>query len=253
MLKIPDILNNPSFYDAELDYKWSSDMRYEWDEKVSNSKLFNIFLKLNHKASIGMAAALAEWIYWRLHKKDDIYILSKYIKTLWADIIDKRYVKKWEFEFNPDEDDIIHGVKTVAIESLERSNRNYLNGRYNISAELDGQAMLARYICPDKNLFDTWLEECIRKLIPLFPVKYDRDNPSEYNKDDDPYYDSSHEQPIPKEFFFSPDFELTSKNTQEALDNFLINLSYKDNNLLNTPETMLAEGFIGTPYRYGGK
>ncbi|MBC1761268.1 hypothetical protein HCA31_02020 [Listeria welshimeri] len=79
MLKIPDILNNPSFYDAELDYKWNSDMRYEWDEKVSNSKLFNLFLKLNHKASIGMAAALAEWIYWRLHKKDDIYILSKYI------------------------------------------------------------------------------------------------------------------------------------------------------------------------------
>ncbi|MBF2386573.1 hypothetical protein [Listeria welshimeri] len=155
MLKIPGILNNTSFYDAELDYKWNSDMRYEWDEKVSNSKLFNLFLKLNHKASIGMAAALAEWIYWRLHKKDDIYILSKYIETLWADIIDKRYVKKWEFEFNPDEDDIIHGVKTIAIESLERSNRNYLNGRYNISAELDGQAMLARYICPDKNLFDT--------------------------------------------------------------------------------------------------
>ncbi|MBF2428054.1 hypothetical protein IBB71_02815 [Listeria welshimeri] len=60
MLKIPDILNNPSFYDAELDYKWSSKMVIDWEEKIFNEKLFNLFLKLNHKASIGMAAALAE-------------------------------------------------------------------------------------------------------------------------------------------------------------------------------------------------
>lgn len=26
MLKIADILNNPSFYDVELDYKWNSSM-----------------------------------------------------------------------------------------------------------------------------------------------------------------------------------------------------------------------------------
>ncbi|MBC1451166.1 hypothetical protein HB790_03250 [Listeria welshimeri] len=253
MLKIPGILNNTSFYDAELDYKWDRKMVTDWDDKVSNYKLFNIFLKLNHKASIGMAAALAEWIYWRLHTKDNIDILSKHIETLWVSLIDKRYVKKWEYDFIPGERDKIHGVKTIALHSLEMSNSNYLDGAYNISAELDGQAMLARYICPDKNLFDTWLEDCIRKLIPLFPVKYDRDNPSEYNKDDDPYYDSSHEQPIPREFFFSPDFELNPKNTQEALDNFLINLSYKGNDLLNTPETMLAEGFKGTPYRCTGE
>ncbi|MBC2215137.1 hypothetical protein HCA87_06085 [Listeria welshimeri] len=253
MLKIPDILNNPSFYDAELDYKWSSKMVIDWEEKIFNEKLFNLFLKLNHKASIGMAAALAEWIYWRLHKKDNIDTLLQHIETLWVDLIDKRYVKKWQYDFIPTERDKIHGVKTIAIESLERSNRNYLNGRYNISAELDGQAMLARYICPDKKLFDSWLESCIRKLIPLFPVEYDRSSKSKPEKNGKPYYDSSHEQPIPREFFFSPDFEFTSKNTQEALDNFLINLSYKDNDLLNTPETILAEGFKGTPYRYTGE
>ncbi|MBC1374390.1 hypothetical protein HCB45_15025 [Listeria sp. FSL L7-0091] len=253
MLKIPDILNSPSFYDAKLDYKWNSNMRYDWDEKVSNQKLFHIFLKLNHKASIGMAAALAEWVYWRLHTKDDIDILEKHIETLWASIIDKRYVKKWEYDFIPGENDKVHGVKTIALESLERSNRNFLDGAYNISAELDGQAMLARYICPDKKLFDSWLESCIRKLIPLFPIEYDRDNPSAYNDDEDPYYDSSHEQPIPREFFFSSDFDYTPRNTQVALDNLLSNLSYTNNELLNTPETMLAEGFIGTSYRYGGE
>ncbi|MBC1468316.1 hypothetical protein [Listeria welshimeri] len=253
MLKIPDILNDPSFYDAELDYKWNNDMTVDWDDKVSNKKLFSLFLKLNHKASIGMAAALAEWIYWRLHTKDNIDILSKHIETLWASLIDKRYVKKWEYNFDPEDYDKIHGVKRVSLSSLEVSNRNYLNGRYNISAELDGQAMLARYICPDKKLFDSWLESCIRKLIQLFPVEYDRSSKSKPKKNGKSYYDSSHEQPIPREFFFSPDFELNPKNTQEALDNFLINLSYKDNDLLNTPETMLAEGFKGTPYRYGGK
>ncbi|MBC1348867.1 hypothetical protein HCX58_04340 [Listeria welshimeri] len=253
MLKIPDILNDPSFYDAELDYKWDRKMVTDWDDKVSNYKLFNIFLKLNHKASIGMAAALAEWIYWRLHTKDNIDILSKHIETLWVSLIDKRYVKKWEYDFIPGERDKTHGVKTIALHSLEMSNSNYLDGAYNISAELDGQAMLARYICPDKKLFDSWLESCIRKLIPLFPVEYDRSNKSKPKKNGKSYYDSSHEQPIPREFFFSPDFELNPKNTQEALDNFLINLSYKDNDLLNTPETMLAEGFKGTPYRYTGE
>ncbi|MBF2456584.1 hypothetical protein [Listeria welshimeri] len=253
MLKIPDILNNPSFYDAELDYKWNEDMVVDWHDNVSNKKLFNLFLKLNHKASIGMAAALAEWIYWRLYTKDDVDILEKHIETLWASLIDKRYVTKWKYKFDPEEYDRIHGVKTVALESLEISNSNYLDGAYNISAELDGQAMLARYICPDKKLFDTWLEDCIRKLIPLFPVEYDRSSKSKPKKNGRSYYDSSHEQPIPREFFFSPDFEINSKNTQEELDNYLINLSYKDNDLLNTPETMLAEGFKGTPYRYTGE
>ncbi|MBC2347883.1 hypothetical protein HBP57_02325 [Listeria welshimeri] len=182
MLKIPDILNNPSFYDAELDYKWNEDMVVDWHDNVSNKKLFNLFLKLNHKASIGMAAALAEWIYWRLYTKDDVDILEKHIETLWASLIDKRYVTKWKYKFDPEEYDRIHGVKTVALESLEISNSNYLDGAYNISAELDGQAMLARYICPDKKLFDSWLESCIRKLIPLFPVEYGRSSKSKPKK-----------------------------------------------------------------------
>lgn len=246
MLKIPNLLNSPDFTEANLSYKWDENLPHYLYREAKDDRLNDLFIQMNHKSSLGLAAAMGEWIFWRLHKFIDLKGAISTIEPLWAGLIDKRYIVDWGYDCNFESDNL-RGPKWVALIALEDTRSYYLSGNYFINTTMDKLALLARHITPDPNMFDTWLIDCIKRCIALFPTTYDRRGVSGSEKH---YYDSSNEPPIPREFYFSPEFEYDKSNIPKLLNDYLSSLSWQENDFLSPPDDMKNRGFIGTPYQY---
>lgn len=251
-MQIPEVLNNPEFLDAPLKYKWSEDIVsfYRFDAK--NDKLSLAFEKLNHKATYGIVTAFCEWIYWRVARHNINLPLAKMsIESQWASLIDKCYSFAWKHsgEYMPD---IANGTLWTMLKLIVTPRSNYYNGHY-FFIGVDKLGLLARYVSPDKDIFDEWLETTMKKAERLFPAQYDHRelvrNPRGY---DWTIYVSSSEPVIPREFFFDPYYVYETADNIQVINEFLSSLDYQGNRVLNSPEKMIELGFSGTPYQYKG-
>lgn len=251
-MKIPEVLNNPEFLDAPLRYKWGKDIVDFYRIDAKNDKIDLAFEKLNHKATYGVITAFCEWIYWRVFKHDiNFPLVEMSIKSQWASLIDKRYSFAWNYSGDY-VSDVANSTLWTMLKIIITLRDNYYNGHYFFTG-VDKLGLLARYVSPNKDVFDEWLEITIKKAAKLFPAQYDHReivrNPRDYDWTE---YDSSGESPIPREFFFDPCYDYETGNDIQLLNRFLSSLDYKNNKLLNSPEKMFELGFTGTPYQYKG-
>lgn len=257
MLTIPKILDIPEFYDAPLDYKWNNSIE-DRITTIAPEKVIDIVVKLNHKAQVGLATACSELIYWRLYKfheknRQDLTDYITFIEAAWASIIDKLYLA---VEMSPLDygDNKVEFVLYNTDALFRPVAKRYTNGSYFTYELVANIVAIAKHISPDKDVFDSWLIDCLKRSKVLFPAQYDVDDiifeRPIYKK---MIYDSSSEPAIPREFYFTPDFDYRTADIAAINQAYLDKLDDKNNPYLNSPEKMLGMGFQDTPYKYEPK
>lgn len=255
ILKTPNLLNHPEFLLAPLDYKWNKKVLNTIDE-IGNSKLLDIIVKINQKATLGLATAFAEWIFWRLKNSIEVELNGEKLESYflvaeahWVGLIDRKYIKNWNYNV-PFPDGKIAQPLWNTLNYLDMTRGPYIDGNYYIYNSIDSLAMLARQVTPNDFIpvFEQWLTSVIQKAIQLFPATYDI---TEIINEKD--YDPSIEPFIPREFFFDINFNYETADLAQIQRTLLANTHWQENRFLNTPDEMIELGFVGTPYQYNGE
>ncbi|QBH97023.1 hypothetical protein EKN56_11830 [Limnobaculum zhutongyuii] len=250
MLVIPKILESQFLIESDLNYEWEKEHCRMYYIEYINDKLSHALWQLNHKSTVGLATALAEWILWRLSLSSNNPFIQEFneIEAMWAGLISKDYIFDSLYKGKKDSDKVM-GPLWVTLKCMEDVRFSYIEGKIFINEKLSALAAIARLVTPESQFFDNWIANCIKKAIVLFPAEYDRaecNDPSER-------YNSSHELPIPREFFFDFDFDYLTANVNKLLTDFISSLDYTVNDFLNPPEVMINNGYVGTPYIYTGR
>ncbi|MBC1744242.1 hypothetical protein HCA06_14425 [Listeria welshimeri] len=246
---IPELFENEEFLKSEIKVKWNEESTVYFLFKVKNNKLIENLHKINHKAIMGLTAALSEWIFWRIN---EVYPAEETLITtdaIWLGLIDKRYIVNSRFGGDSG-DDIYDNILWIVYNCLEQVRFHYTSGSYRIVYRVINLAMLTRYITPNKAIFDSWLSDCLNRLTTSFPIQYDSNDVLNHPENYPAFYDSSHEPPIPREFFFETDFDYATENIDELLTRFMNTVDHSNPACFKTEQVMIAEGFKGRPYIY---
>lgn len=255
MLIMPTLLKNIQIENELPKYTWNGDKFIYFMHEVKNDKLTDAIRLLNHKATMGLTLAAGEWILWRLSRETNIITTLNPLEAMWAGLIDKRYPLNWENNNKKDRGLLVEGPIFILNRCLQVGLSRYQEGSYSFSEFVVHIISLARYILPKPHIktFDNWLSNCLKRSAELFPTQYDViDIIWNEEKYEGTSYDSSNEHPIPREFYFEPNFDYKTADIQGLLNQFLNSLDPKTNPYLQSPEEMLKQGFQGTPYQYQG-
>jgi hypothetical protein len=222
------MLNEPPAYvkaagviGAPAKYKWDSDLAMDLDD-VENDRLYDAINATSFRAKMAIAAAVAEWIAWRLHGHVDITDALQRVEAAWASVIDPKYAKNLEFQGSADDDtERAKAPLEAALSHLGDAYEEYSQGSIYLAEPVMKLAMLARHLAPDKKGFDAWLSETLRRTAKIFPrgPEYDEDSET---------YDASSETPVPRDFF-EPGFKYSDAANQKAIRQFLENAQAKKN------------------------
>lgn len=214
-----------------IDFKWNKKKIDQFlDPLDGNDDLEHALMQINHKASMGLTAALLEWIYWRYtgytKMNNDT---QKRIEALWCSIGNIENTKPLDFDtdFDISASGHVNGPLWIAHMNVTMIDVMYRKGSYFIQSELIGLVLLARHITPRKRVFDKWFNRTIAALK--------RDYPCGYNNADQDYeaiYDSSNEAVICRDFFFNPEFENSVDATEKAISELIHNVDTKANQFL---------------------
>lgn len=217
-----------------IDYKWTKKKIEQFlDPAEGNDELENALLQINHKASIGLTAALLEWVYWRYtgytKMNNDV---QKRIEGLWCSIENIENSKPLFFDINFDisASGHVNGPLWTALMNVRMADVMYRKGSYLLQSELMGLVLLVRHITPRKKIFDKWFSRTITALKQQYPCEYTTNSLEET---DEAIYDSSKESVISRNFFFDPAFECTKETSEKALADFIKNIDYRSNPFLS--------------------
>lgn len=250
MLVMPKILKSHFSINDELNYEWDKEKCGIYYHEYINEKLSRVLWSLNHKATVGLATALSEWILWRLTLSNQNEFTQDFnsLEAIWVGLVDKKYIIDLLGK-RKKEGDKVMGPLWVTFKCMEDVRYNYIEGKMFINEKVSSLAAIARLVTPDSGFFDNWLSNTIKKAVELFPAEYYRGECNDLRE----RYDSSGELPIPREFYFDPAFDYSTENVDTLLTDFLSSLDYKNNEFLNSPEVMIENGYIGIPYEYKKK
>ncbi|MCL1919425.1 MAG: hypothetical protein FWG14_14215 [Peptococcaceae bacterium] len=228
----------------------------KYDEKfsnllITNNRLSDVLSKISYKAAMAIASVLTELVQQWSSKKyfphiDIVKEFPQKINSLWTGAIDPLYLKTFRFDweyFDENGDTVTYTANWYIVRHLTKE---YTESSFTIHRYLINLSMLARHLTPNKKLFDQWFTETMRKTAEVFPCTYDYAD-LDFN-DKEARYDCSVDAPVPREFFFDPEFEYSEETAKPVLNAFLQSLDYNNNPWLCTPEEMLGKGFKGTPY-----
>ncbi|MCL1916863.1 MAG: hypothetical protein FWG14_00890 [Peptococcaceae bacterium] len=249
MANLFDLIHNLD--DSQVQIEWDGDDFSKFSNLlITNNRLFNVLKKVSYKAAIGIAVTLTELIQLR-SKHFFPYIdiaqeFNKKIESLWAATINPLYLKTFTFdwEYYDDNEEFTPYASNWVV--LRHMLKECTQSSFTIHRYLINLSMLSRHLTPNKKLFDNWFTKVMCNTTEIFPCTYDY---ADLDFDDvDARYDCSGEAPIPREFFFNPEFEYSEEAAKPILNTFLQSLDYNNNPWLCTPEEMLEKGFKGTPY-----
>lgn len=249
MLSEPQIISGINYINVDLSYEWNDSI----EEKITegyNKKLIDLLQEMNYKAIFGLGIAVSELIFWRLSKwrkviegRDvDTHLL--FTEAHWLGLIDKCYMLNWNYSAEYIDGNKIESLLWFITRQFVFVRHFYKTNDERIYVEISRFIMLARHISPDKVFFGNWLNSCIKRLIELFPNQQLDENDNVREE-----YDSAQDAFIPRAFFFEPSFDYKVANLNEIKEKLLNDANYLNNRFLNPPETMINEGFKGTPYR----
>jgi hypothetical protein len=231
---VPKIISESKSIGHAIDFKWTKKkINQLLDPLEGNEELENILLQINHKGSVGLTAALLEWVYWRFtgysHSVNDT---QKRIEALWCSINNREQTNPLLFDtdLKVSASGSVNGALWIALMNVRMIDVRYRKGSYFLQHELVGLVLLARHITPKKKKFDNWFNQIITELVHSHPCPYRND---ELDETDEAVYDSSNEPVICREFFFDSEFKYSAEASENAIHNFIDNLDIKANPFLN--------------------
>ncbi|KQB40540.1 hypothetical protein [Flavobacterium aquidurense] len=233
----PSIILESKSIGHPIDFKWNKKKINQFlDPLERNTELENALLQINHKASMGLTAALLEWVNWRFKGYTKMTEeTQKRIEAIWCSIDNVKNTKPLTFDDNFDLPAAghINGVLWIALMNVRMIDVMYRKGSYFIQSELVGLVLLARHITPKKRVFDKWLRTIIIELIHQYPSQYYNEN---LDETDEAIYDSSDESVICRNFFFDPEFQYSTEASEKAINELIHNLDTKSNQFLCFPK-----------------
>ncbi|WJS96450.1 hypothetical protein NYQ10_08295 [Flavobacterium johnsoniae] len=231
---VPKVIMESRSIGHAIDFKWTKKKIDQLLDPIErNEDLENLLMQINHKGSIGLTAALLEWVYWRFtgytQATNDT---QKRIEALWCSINDREQTNPLLFDTDLEipASGSVNGALWIALMNVRMIDVRYRKGSYFLQNELLGLVLLARHITPRKKKFDNWFSQIAAELIHLYPCPYKN---MELDETDEAVYDSSNEPVISREFFFDSEFEYTVEASENAIHNFIDNLDHKANTFLN--------------------
>ena len=220
---------------------------YQWSEKDTDSiferenpKLEDALNKTHFKGNMAIGVAVAEWVLWRLDGHVDLKDAWNRIEAAWASVIDPLYTKEVG-DLNGEGRGVKEGPINSALDELNETYFMYQKSDPNIAENAVILILIARHVCPEKKIFDSWLSETLRRLSNQFPMDL-----TYYDESSDTY-DNSYEKPVPREFF-DPQLDFVESDSIKLLNNYLKGLNPADNPYLSKSEEMISRGFKGKPY-----
>ncbi|CAA9197289.1 hypothetical protein [Flavobacterium collinsii] len=230
----PQIILNSKHIGHPIDFTWSKKKMEKFlDPLEGNEDLENILSNINHKATVGLTAALLEWIYWRfIGQKTSINDTEKRIEALWCSIKDPELTTPLLFDTNFDipASGAIDGPLWVAHMTVRMIDVRYRKGSYFLQNEVLGLVLLARHVTPKRKVFDKWFNTTLIQLNHLYPSVYRDEN---LDETDEKVYDSCSEPLICRDFFFNPKFQYTITASEKAAHKYIQNLDHKANQFLH--------------------
>ncbi|WP_394776045.1 hypothetical protein [Flavobacterium sp.] len=228
----PPIILDSKSIGHPINFKWNKKKINQFLDPLGNEELENALLQINHKGSIGLTAALLEWIYWRLKgytkTNNDI---EKRIEALWCSIDNVENTKPLVFDSDLEMSATghINGPLWIALMNVRMIDVMYRKGSYFLQSELTGLILLARHITPKRKVFDKWFNQTIVELKMQYPCTYIQ---SKIDESDEAVYDSSNEALICRNFFFDPEFQNSEKASEKAIHDLINNLDIEANQFL---------------------
>lgn len=234
---VPEIIVKSKCIGHPINFKWTKKkIDAILDPLEGNEELEIALTQINHKAAIGLTAALLEWVNWRFtgytKAANDI---DRRIEALWTSIVNPEYSSPLDFDtdLNIPATNSVNGPIWVALMNVKMVDVRYRKGSYYLQNELVGLVLLARHISPKKKVFDKWFSSRIIELARLFPCQYSDEN---LDETDEAIYDSSNEPVICREFFFDPKFKYSPEAATQSLNEFIDHLDQKRNSFLQIQE-----------------
>jgi len=231
---VPKVIMESKSIGHAIDYKWTKKkINKLLDPIEGNDDLEYTLMQINHKGSIGLTAALLEWVYWRFTGYSQITNdMQKRIEALWCSINNHEQTNPLLFDtdFKIPAAGSVNGALWIALMNVTMIDVRYRKGSYFLQNDLVGLVLLARHITPKKKNFDNWLTQTIAKLAQSHPNPYKNDK---LDESDEAIYDSSNEPLICREFFFDEKFEYSIEASENAIHGFINNLDHKANSFLN--------------------
>ncbi|MBL0735517.1 hypothetical protein JI750_01365 [Flavobacterium sp. GN10] len=234
---VPKVIMESKSIGHSINYKWTKKkINQLLDPIEGNEDLEETLMQINHKGSIGLTAALLEWVYWRFTGYSQaINDTQKRIEALWCSINNREQTNPLLFDtdFEIPATGSVNGALWIALMNVRMIDARYRKGSYFLQNDLVGLVLLARHITPKKKKFDNWFAQTIINLTHSHPNLYKNDV---LDETDEAVYDSSNEPLICREFFFDEKFEYSVEASENAIHGFIGNLNLKANSFLNFPK-----------------
>ncbi|CAC9974192.1 hypothetical protein [Flavobacterium panici] len=231
---VPQVISEAKSIGHPINFKWTKKKIDQLLDPIEgNDALECVLMQINHKASVGLTAALLEWVYWRFTGYTQFtQDTQKRIEALWCSINDREQTNPLLFDCDLDipANGLVNGALWIALMNVRMVDVKYRKGSYLLQSELVGLTLLARHVTPKKKTFDKWFEKTIAELIRLYPCQYSYDN---LDESDEAIYDSSNEPVLCRELFFDTEFKYSVEASENAIHNFIDNLDIKANPFLD--------------------
>jgi hypothetical protein len=234
---VPKVIMESKCIGHAIDFKWTKKkINKLLDPVEGNEGLEETLMQINHKGSVGLTAALLEWIYWRFtgytQAANDT---QKRIEALWCSVNNREQTKPLLFDtdFEIPATGSVNGALWIALMNVSMIDARYRKGSYFLQNDLVGLVLLARHITPKKKKFDNWFAQTIVNLMHSHSNPYKNDV---LDESDEAVYDSSNEPVICREFFFDETFEYSVEASENAIHAFIDNLDLKANSFINLPK-----------------
>ncbi|MBF7091849.1 hypothetical protein IUY40_09875 [Flavobacterium sp. ALJ2] len=233
--KVPKIIRKAKSINHPIDFKWNRKIMEKFIDPAENHDKLELALTgISHKASLGLTAALLEWIYWRYKNHTELsQEMKQRIEALWCSVSNPEYTKPLVFDLNMNApaSGPIDGPLWVALMNVRMIDVLHRKGSYYLQSEIIGLALLARHVSPKKKTFNKWFKSTIKQLSLLFPCQYTYDGID--NKEE--VYNPVAEPVICRDFFFDPFYRHTTKSSEIAIKTFVARLDYEMNPFLCFP------------------
>lgn len=245
---------NSNFFALLPEHLWAElPLRYKWTERLAlsidgyaNPKLYDAINLSSYRLKMALGSLLAELIVRRLSPFCDTKDAIDRVNASWTAVVDTRYITTLEIDYAKgagyNNREPVLGVLLNCLLLLEYLYLCSKQSDIYIASNVCKLAWLAKHIAINKKEFESWLSQTLARSAKVFPRNAEYDQETEE-------YDYSHEIPV-SPFFFSPDQDFQPDTNAEQINNFLSSLNPDKNAYLKSPEDMLSEGFMGTPYQF---
>lgn len=206
---------------------------------------------LSLRASLGLQAALGEWMAERFRHLHDVTQTDQVNAAVWAASIDYRYLRLEAMQF-PKASGPIEGPLRESNSRARDICAAYPDAEFGVIRYVVGSANLVKYVLPDSKPFQAWFKAVVQAL-PAMSSPSAREagalDMEVVSQAPQGVRNDIFGSPVPREAF-DPSFDLAAADPADLIDAMLVRIASRPNLFLYSAEELAQAGFPGTPYRY---